>query len=122
MGIPSTGDDGPRNFESVFPSSEVCETPGEASKWTPSEIIVNSKKFKKIGTGKVDGKNGIRIHDESGVTVERATDMITCLALCENNPDCNAVNYSHVTGVCKMTSTQDTTGTSVPNISAYIKQ
>jgi len=123
VGIPSTGDNGPRNFESVYPSLAVCEIPGRVSQWTPESITVNGTGFKKVGDGKRESDEyGFRIRQEKKTIQNTASDMITCMTLCENNPACKALNFRHGSGVCELVTSIGTTNTFNTNLSAYIKQ
>ena len=126
VGIPSTGDNGPRNFESVYPSLTVCEIPGRVSQWTPESITVNGTGFKKVGEGKREDETlGVRINsreDNTNTIPNTASDMITCMTLCENDPTCLALNFRHDTGVCDLVKSSVQTKTYNTNLSAYTKQ
>ena len=125
VGIPSTGDDGPRNSESVYPSLEVCETPGRASQWTPASITVDSTRFTKDGEGKREHEEfGRRIYGENNLIPNTARDMITCLTQCNNNSACLALNFYHTTTPprCDLSKVTTATGTTHTNLSAYLKK
>jgi len=122
VGIPSKGPNGPRTFESVFPSKQVCEDPGEASQWTPLNITVDGQVFEKKGTGNVNGVDGTRMRQEDGKIENDASDMKTCFTLCKMDENCKALNYRHAEATCDLATTDSLTGTGNTNISAYAKK